>query len=291
LNSRIARLTDAVRGRGKAVTIAGAAAALAGAGAGTALAATAPATHAAPPAITAHRTAGLPVTSRRTSGAAAAALTGHQAAPAAGQHTTPGTVTAAPATSTTTASSTASSTAGTAASTASAQAAAAAQTAQRDQQAAGGQLNQGGNYQFYDSVTPGQIPAGHPIATYADGPYQVQPGQVAGKNVLWVDTNGTDPGKAAVLDVEPGDATPAQAATWVQQRETQHPGQLAVVYTMRSDWSQAQQAISALPHAMQANVRWWIADPTGTPHILPGATATQWYWGPNYDISSANGTL
>jgi hypothetical protein len=64
-----------------------------------------------------------------------------------------------------------------------------------------------------------------------------------------------------------------------------------VVYTMRSDWSQAQQAISALPHAMQANVRWWIADPTGTPHILPGATATQWYWGPNYDISSANGAL
>jgi hypothetical protein len=148
-----------------------------------------------------------------------------------------------------------------------------------------------GSYQLYDSVTPAQIPAGHPVATYADGPYAARPAQLAGKQTLWIDTNATDPGKAAVLDVEPGDATPAQAATWVHQRETAHPGQLAVVYTMMSDWAAAKQAISALPHTMQANVRWWIADPTGTPHIVPGATATQWYWGTSYDISSANGTL
>jgi hypothetical protein len=38
---------------------------------------------------------------------------------------------------------------------------------------------------------------------------------------------------------------------------------------------------------MQAHVKYWIADPTGTPHILPGAAATQWYWGANYDISTA----
>ena len=139
--------------------------------------------------------------------------------------------------------------------------------------------------------TPGQIPAGHPIATYADGGYAVPHSQVQGKQTLWVDTNGSDPAHASVLDVEPGDATPQQAATWVQQRETAHPGQIAVVYTMRSDWAAAQQAVSALPHTMQANVRWWIADPTGVPHIVPGASATQWYWGPSYDISSANGTL
>ena len=39
---------------------------------------------------------------------------------------------------------------------------------------------------------------------------------------------------------------------------------------------------------MQHHVKYWIADPTGTPHILPGAEATQWYWGPSYDISTAN---
>jgi hypothetical protein len=38
---------------------------------------------------------------------------------------------------------------------------------------------------------------------------------------------------------------------------------------------------------MQHQVRWWIADPTGTPHIVPGADATQWYWGHSYDITTA----
>ena len=38
---------------------------------------------------------------------------------------------------------------------------------------------------------------------------------------------------------------------------------------------------------MQHQVRWWIADPTGVPHVVPGAQATQWYWGHNYDISTA----
>ena len=39
---------------------------------------------------------------------------------------------------------------------------------------------------------------------------------------------------------------------------------------------------------VETNVKYWIADPTGTPHILPGASATQWFWGPSYDISSAH---
>ena len=38
---------------------------------------------------------------------------------------------------------------------------------------------------------------------------------------------------------------------------------------------------------MQAHVKYWIADPTGTPHIVPGASATQWFWGSSYDISQA----
>ena len=65
---------------------------------------------------------------------------------------------------------------------------------------------------IYDSVTPSSIPAGKDAAVYADGSYQASAASVSGhKHVLWIDTNGsrTD---ADVLDVEPGDATPAGAA-------------------------------------------------------------------------------
>jgi hypothetical protein len=40
---------------------------------------------------------------------------------------------------------------------------------------------------------------------------------------------------------------------------------------------------------MQSQVRWGTADPTGHPHIVPGANATQWYWWPTYDITTASG--
>jgi hypothetical protein len=55
---------------------------------------------------------------------------------------------------------------------------------------------------------------------------------------------------------------------------------------MRSEWGAVKAAVDALPARMRSEVRWWIADPTGTPHIVPGANATQWYWGPNYDITT-----
>jgi hypothetical protein len=139
----------------------------------------------------------------------------------------------------------------------------------------------------YDSVTPTQIPAGARVATYADGGYAASPAAVAGRShVTWIDTNASDP-RAAALDVEPGDATPSQAAAWTWQKLHNAAGDLAIIYTMRSDWPATQAAIATLPAAMQHQVRWWIADPTGVPHIVPGASATQWYWGQNYDISTA----
>jgi hypothetical protein len=142
-------------------------------------------------------------------------------------------------------------------------------------------------FEFYDSVTPSAIPPGHEIATYADGPFAVSPSQVAGHKVLWIDTNGSDP-RANALDVEPGDATPSQAASWTQQKLSVNPHSLAIIYTMQSDWPATQGAVGTLPHWMQSHVRWWIADPTGSPHVVPGANATQWYWGSSYDISTAN---
>jgi hypothetical protein len=142
-------------------------------------------------------------------------------------------------------------------------------------------------YLIYDSVTPTAIPAHHEVATYATGPFAVPAAQVAHRNVMWIDTNGSDP-NAGALDIEPGDATPQVAATWTKEKLSSDPHALAVLYTMQSEWPSVQSAISQLPSWMQHHVRWWIADPTGYPHVVPGANATQWYWGQNYDITTAN---
>jgi hypothetical protein len=143
-------------------------------------------------------------------------------------------------------------------------------------------------YTFYDSVTPSAIPAGQEVATYADGNYAASPASVAGRShVLWIDVNGSDP-SADALDVEPGDATPAGAAQWVQAKLDANHGSVAIVYTMISDWSAVKADVGALPNWMQSHVRYWIADPTGVPHVVPGSSATQWYWGNNYDISTAD---
>ena len=47
---------------------------------------------------------------------------------------------------------------------------------------------------------------------------------------------------------------------------------------MRSDVASVQAAVPG--------VRWWIADPAGGPHIVPGSSATQWYWGSKYHVST-----
>ena len=141
---------------------------------------------------------------------------------------------------------------------------------------------------FYDSVTPGAIPAGKWVAAYSNGTYQASLASLAGRNtVLWIDVHGTNP-SANALDVEPGDATPAGAAAWVQAKLTMNPKSTAIIYTFKGDWAEVQADINALPSWMPSHVRYWIADPTGYPHILPGSDATQWYWGPSYDISQAD---
>jgi hypothetical protein len=141
-------------------------------------------------------------------------------------------------------------------------------------------------YQIYDSVTPQLIPAGQEIATYATGGYAVPASQVAGRNVLWIDTQGTDPG-AQALDVEPGDATPSIAASWAFHKLSVTPDAVARIYTYLSEWPAVKAAIATLPQQMQSRVHYWIADPTGYEHVVPGSDATQWYWGKNWDISTA----
>ena len=135
--------------------------------------------------------------------------------------------------------------------------------------------------------SPTAIPAHGLVATYATGPYAASPAQVAGRGpVLWIDVYGTDY-QAMALDVEPSDATPSIAANWVWHRLSAHPDSLARLYTSISEWPAVQAAVATLPAWMRVRVRWWIADPTGVPHLVPGSDATQWYWGSSYDISTA----
>jgi hypothetical protein len=141
--------------------------------------------------------------------------------------------------------------------------------------------------EIYDSANPAAIPAGVMCATYATGHYAVPAAEMAGRPTIWIDAWGTDPA-ASALDVEPGDATPSMVPQWVTQHLALEPSDNARIYTMLDEWPAVKQAVSTLPSWMQARVRWWIADPTGVPHMVPGASATQWYWGPNYDISTAD---
>jgi hypothetical protein len=253
---RTTRLTSLLAGRGKAAAAAAAAAAvLAGAGTASAAALTgaAPAAHttAAAHVTAAHATAAPPASHAQPAAARPAPAKAAPApAPAPAQHAAPA---AAPAPAP--------------------KPAAPAPPAQP--------------YQVYDSVTPSAIPAGARVATYADGGYAVPAAQVASRgHVTWIDTNGSDP-RAAALDVEPGDATPAGAATWAWHKLHDAANSVAIIYTMRSEWAATQAAVATLPASMQHQVRWWIADPTGAPHIVPGADATQWYWGHSYDITTA----
>jgi hypothetical protein len=77
------------------------------------------------------------------------------------------------------------------------------------------------------------------------------------------------------------------AAGWVRAKLSADPHALARLYTMQSEWPAVQAAVATLPAHMRAQVRYWIADPTGYPHMVPGADATQWYWGKGYDITTA----
>jgi hypothetical protein len=139
---------------------------------------------------------------------------------------------------------------------------------------------------MYDSVLPSALPPNHVDATYQAGGYAVSPSQVAGlKQVLWIDTTGYDY-NASILDIEPGAAPLSSVEPWVLHRLRAHPHALARLYSSQAEWSAVQAAVATLPASMRSQIRWWIADPTGTPHLVPGSDATQWYWGSTYDIST-----
>lgn len=91
---------------------------------------------------------------------------------------------------------------------------------------------------------------------------------------------------AQCLDVEPGDASPGEAPTWVRRQHARGVKR-PVLYGSKSSMVEIKQALSqnGIP---RSQVRLWVADPTGKSHIPAGFDACQWNWkalGRNLDES------
>lgn len=96
---------------------------------------------------------------------------------------------------------------------------------------------------------------------------------------MWIDVTGADP-RANALDIETGDAQPSEAGPWAAEhyKLTHKPG---VLYSDLAQWP----AVQASAHRFHVPVKYWIANPTGKPHLLPGADAVQWQQGKTIDIT------
>jgi hypothetical protein len=84
-----------------------------------------------------------------------------------------------------------------------------------------------------------------------------------------IDVNGS--GVADVLDVERGDATPAQAPAWAKRMRALK--RTAIIYCSAGIIPTVKAAFAA---AKEPEPLFWAADWTNKPHLYPGSIATQW---------------
>lgn len=146
---------------------------------------------------------------------------------------------------------------------------------------------------FYDSVTAGNIPSSAQDAA----------GYVGGFYLSWLPLSQRVPPFACLLkiavsasldgdalDVEKGDATPAQAPAWVQ-RQSPRPGWKPMVYMDVSSWLSVRQAFLS---ASQPEPWYWVAgypSPVPTSPVIPepwlmlGAVLWQYADMGPYDLS------
>jgi len=141
---------------------------------------------------------------------------------------------------------------------------------------------------MYDSTRPSAIPADATVvALYRNGRYaatQEQGNQFPMR--LWIDVLGTAAQNASILDIETGDATPETVLSWVPARQQFHPYSVARLYCDLSTWPAVKGYVAQLDQSQRAMVRYWIANPTGLPHLVPGSDATQYEWLTGYDVSA-----
>jgi hypothetical protein len=137
---------------------------------------------------------------------------------------------------------------------------------------------------MYDSVTPGNIPQDAAmVAGYGSGPY-TWPASAwarfpAARRVVIVVSAGVNAGN--VLDVEQGDATPAQAPGWCVMRRA--AGSVPSVYCNASTWPAVRAACAA---AKVPEPPYWVAAYPGAGPVIPaGAIAHQYEDAGPYDLS------
>lgn len=138
---------------------------------------------------------------------------------------------------------------------------------------------------MYDGVTPSSIPTSATmVAGYVDGHYanltalrkrfpEATLVQIA---VSWKT-------RGHVLDVEKGDATPAEAVKWCTHTMADKANGELTVYCNTSMWPQVKAAFKS---AGVTQPQYWIANWDGSPEIPAGAVAKQYRNTPGYDVSA-----
>jgi hypothetical protein len=139
---------------------------------------------------------------------------------------------------------------------------------------------------MYDAVTPRNIPANaQMVAGYVNGTYAWSAADWARfPNAVKVQISVRAAWTVGhVLDVEPGDSTPAEAVGWVQARRAH--GADPSVYCNYSTWASVRAAFQA---AKVAEPHYWIARYNGVQEVYPGSVAKQHSGDvpPGIDISS-----
>ena len=146
-------------------------------------------------------------------------------------------------------------------------------------------------FTMYDAVTVAHIPANPAaVAGYLNGYYR-NAGALAQRfpkaKLLTISVTASDL-LAECLDVENEDATPQQAPAWVKAK-LKRGDYKPVIYADRAAmpliWKLLQDA-----GVHRNQVRLWVADWTGQPHIPPGYDACQYAGGLHnpYDVSLCN---
>ena len=140
---------------------------------------------------------------------------------------------------------------------------------------------------MYDGVNASSVPSGAAIyAGYVDGQWQSYESLVAKfPNARHVSICVTASGSARVLDVETGDASPAQAPGWVA-RQRAAGNQYPVVYMNSSTWPAVKAAFA--DQGVAAPLYWvaaYVDDASDVPDIPSGAIGIQYYDFGGYDAS------
>lgn len=129
------------------------------------------------------------------------------------------------------------------------------------------------------------------VAIYVNGRFSVDPATVQkaypDARVFWIDVLGNNP-EASIKDIETGDISPSSVPGIVAARFRVHPDANTRLYCNLSTWPAVKTEVRNLPQNQRDTIRYWIANPTGTPHIVPGSDATQYMFGQILDLSEVN---